>query len=38
VRGTGYFYMTSMSYKTIVYKGQLINAQLPLYFADLNDP
>ncbi len=38
VRGTGYFYMTSMSYKTIVYKGQLITEQLPLYFADLNDP
>lgn len=38
VMGTGYFYVTSMSYKTIVYKGQLITEQLPLYFADLNDP
>ncbi|NKQ40819.1 MAG: glutamate synthase large subunit [Sulfurovum sp.] len=38
IRGTAYFYMTSMSYKTIVYKGQLITEQLPLYFADLGDP
>ena len=38
IRGTGYFYMPSMSYKTIVYKGQLITEQLPQYFADLNDP
>jgi len=38
VRGTGYFYITSMSYKTIVYKGQLITEQLPHYFADLNAP
>ena len=37
VRGTGYFYMPSMSYKTISYKGQLITEQLPLYFADLGD-
>jgi len=38
IRGTGYFYMPSMSYKTISYKGQLITEQLPLYFADLNEP
>ena len=38
VRGTQYFYMPSMSYKTISYKGQLITEQLPLYFADLSDP
>jgi len=38
VRGTGYFYMPSMSYKTISYKGQLITEQLPGYFDDLNDP
>ncbi len=37
VRGTGYFYMPSMSYKTISYKGQLITEQLPLYFADLGE-
>jgi glutamate synthase domain-containing protein 2/glutamate synthase domain-containing protein 1/glutamate synthase domain-containing protein 3 len=38
VRGTQYFYMPSMSHRTISYKGQLITEQLPLYFADLNDP
>ncbi len=38
VPGTEYFYMPSMSYKTISYKGQLITEQLPKYFADLNDP
>jgi glutamate synthase domain-containing protein 2/glutamate synthase domain-containing protein 1/glutamate synthase domain-containing protein 3 len=35
VRGTEYFYMPSMSSKTISYKGQLITEQLPLYFPDL---
>jgi glutamate synthase domain-containing protein 1 len=38
VIGTEYFYMPSMSYKTISYKGQLITEQLPEYFADLSDP
>ncbi len=38
VRGTGYFYIPSMSYKTVSYKGQLITEQLPKYFADLSDP
>jgi len=38
VRGTQYFYMPSMSHKTISYKGQLITEQLPQYFADLSDP
>jgi len=37
VLGTEYFYMPSMSYKTISYKGQLITEQLPKYFADLSD-
>ena len=37
VQGTGYFYMPSMSYKTISYKGQLITEQLPLFFADLGE-
>ncbi|MFT7003230.1 MAG: glutamate synthase domain-containing protein 2/glutamate synthase domain-containing protein 1 [Sulfurimonas sp.] len=37
VNGTGYFYMPSMSHKTISYKGQLITEQLPLYFPDLNE-
>ncbi|MCH9813814.1 MAG: glutamate synthase large subunit [Epsilonproteobacteria bacterium] len=38
VLGTQYFYIPSMSYKTISYKGQLITEQLPLYFDDLSDP
>ncbi|WP_373034494.1 glutamate synthase large subunit [Sulfurimonas sp.] len=38
INGTGYFYMPSMSHKTISYKGQLITEQLPLYFPDLNEP
>ncbi|MCF6309568.1 MAG: glutamate synthase large subunit [Sulfurimonas sp.] len=38
VNGTGFFYMPSMSHKTISYKGQLITEQLPMYFADLSDP
>ncbi len=38
IPGTDYFYIPSMSYKTISYKGQLITEQLPLYFADLNEP
>lgn len=37
IRGTGYFYMPSMSSRTISYKGQLITEQLPLYFPDLED-
>jgi len=37
IPGTEYFYMPSMSYKTISYKGQLITEQLPQYFADLSD-
>lgn len=31
------FYLTSFSYKTIVYKGQLTTWQLPGYFPDLRD-
>ena len=38
VRGTEYFYIPSMSYKTISYKGQLITEQLPSYFEDLSHP
>ncbi|MEA1891273.1 MAG: glutamate synthase large subunit [Campylobacterota bacterium] len=37
INGTGYFYMPSMSHKTISYKGQLITEQLPLFFADLGE-
>ena len=32
------FYINTFSYKTIVYKGQLITAQVPQYFLDLQDP
>ncbi len=35
IPGTAYFYMPSMSYKTLSYKGQLITDQLPRYFPDL---
>jgi len=38
IHGTEYFYMPSMSYKTISYKGQLITHQLAEYFPDLGDP
>lgn len=38
VRGTAYFYIPSMSYKTVSYKGQLITEQLPGFYGDLNDP
>lgn len=31
------FYMASLSYKTIVYKGQLTSTQVRNYFPDLND-
>ena len=33
-----YFYFTSFSCKTIIYKGQLTTYQLRKYFADLGDP
>jgi glutamate synthase (NADPH/NADH) large chain len=33
-----YFYFTSLSCKTIIYKGQLTTYQLRNYFADLTDP
>jgi glutamate synthase (ferredoxin) len=32
------FYICSLSYKTIVYKGMLISNQVPDYFPDLRDP
>ncbi len=32
------FYINSMSYKTIVYKGQLTTEQVPQYFKDLQNP
>ncbi len=33
-----YFYVTSLSYKTIVYKGMLITQQLEEFYPDLADP
>jgi len=33
-----YFYFTSLSCKTIIYKGQLTTYQLRNYYADLSDP
>ncbi|MEA1915347.1 MAG: glutamate synthase large subunit [Campylobacterota bacterium] len=36
-QGTGYFYMPSLSYKTISYKGQFTTDQLPSYFSDLQE-
>jgi glutamate synthase (NADPH/NADH) large chain len=33
-----YFYFTSLSCKTVIYKGQLTTYQLRKYFADLGDP
>jgi glutamate synthase (NADPH/NADH) large chain len=33
-----YFYFTSLSCKTVIYKGQLTTYQLRKYFADLSDP
>ncbi|MCD9499239.1 glutamate synthase large subunit [Photobacterium carnosum] len=32
------FYINSLSYKTLVYKGQLTTAQVPQYFLDLHNP
>ncbi|MCE0494281.1 glutamate synthase large subunit [Vibrio salinus] len=32
------FYINSMSYKTIMYKGQLTTEQVPQYFLDLQNP
>jgi glutamate synthase (ferredoxin) len=36
--GGDYWYLPSLSYKTIVYKGMLLTEQLPEYFPDLQDP
>jgi glutamate synthase (ferredoxin) len=34
----GMFYVPSLSFKTLIYKGMLISYQLPAYFPDLRDP
>ncbi|HUJ43516.1 MAG TPA: glutamate synthase large subunit [Opitutaceae bacterium] len=36
--GAEYWYLPSLSYKTVVYKGMLLTEQLPEYFPDLRDP
>jgi glutamate synthase domain-containing protein 2/glutamate synthase domain-containing protein 1/glutamate synthase domain-containing protein 3 len=36
--GAEYWYVASLSHKTIVYKGMLLTGQLSEYFKDLNDP
>ncbi len=33
-----YFYVPSLSYKTMIYKGMLVSDQLDAYFPDLSDP
>jgi glutamate synthase (ferredoxin) len=38
VPGGGYFYVSSLSYKTIVYKGMLLSEQLGAFYPDLSDP
>ncbi|HXJ76239.1 MAG TPA: glutamate synthase central domain-containing protein, partial [Candidatus Dormibacteraeota bacterium] len=36
--GGQYFYVSSLSYKTIIYKGMLMPEQVDKYYADLRDP
>ena len=36
--GGEFFYVASLSYKTLVYKGMLVSDQLEGYFPDLSDP
>jgi glutamate synthase (ferredoxin) len=36
--GGEYFYLPSLSYKTMIYKGMLVSDQLDAYFPDLADP
>ncbi|MFH1067636.1 MAG: glutamate synthase large subunit [bacterium] len=36
--GSDYFYVSSLSYKTIVYKGMLMPEQVRDYYQDLSDP
>jgi len=38
MEGGDYFYVSSLSYKTIVYKGMLMSEQLEDYYPDLADP
>jgi glutamate synthase (ferredoxin) len=38
IDGAEYWYLASLSYKTIVYKGMLLTEQLSQYFTDLQQP
>ena len=38
IKGGNHFYISSLSFKTIVYKGMLTTWQLEEYFPDLSDP
>ena len=38
IDGAEYWYLASLSYKTIVYKGMLLTEQLTQYFTDLQNP
>ena len=38
IDGAEYWYLPSLSYKTIVYKGMLLTEQLAQYFTDLQNP
>ena len=38
IDGAEYWYLASLSFKTIVYKGMLLTEQLPQYFPDLVNP
>jgi len=38
VKGSDYFYVASLSARTIVYKGMLMPEQVEMFYPDLNDP
>jgi len=38
IAGGEHFYISSLSYKTLIYKGMLMPEQVDLYFPDLRDP
>ncbi|HNQ72136.1 MAG TPA: glutamate synthase large subunit [Verrucomicrobiota bacterium] len=38
IKGCEQFYIPSLSYKTLIYKGMLLPSQLEAYFPDLSDP
>src|SRR5208282_92916 len=38
VPGGEFFYVSSLSFRTVVYKGMLLTTQLPTYYPDLTHP